>query len=56
MTEKSELLNQLKIDRSETTTARGVSTVGAAIIAIVSVAVGGFGAVLVFGGSTPAPA
>ena len=53
MTEKSDLLNQLKIDRSTPAAATGVSLWAVAGIAFVALAIGGFGANLFF---TPSPA
>lgn len=55
MDEKSELLNQLKIDRSADTGSGGISIGAVAAVAVVSLGLGGFGA-LQFFGSSPAPA
>ena len=55
MGDKSELLNQLKIDRTDHSSARGVSTVGAWIIAVGCLLFGGVGSALLFGGGAPAP-
>lgn len=54
MSDKSELLNQLKIDRAEPVKSRGVSFFGAAIVALASLLLGGFAAVMFFGGNAPA--
>jgi RND family efflux transporter MFP subunit len=52
MTKQSELLDQLKIDRSAPES-KGVSTVAVAIIAVVAVIVGGVGGALFFGDDAP---
>ena len=55
MGDKSELLNQLKIDRTEHKEARGVSIFGAWMIGVASLLTGGFVAAMLFGSDTPAP-
>jgi len=49
MTEKSDLLNQLKIDRTEAPAKNGMSFGAVAAVALISVGLGGFGALQFFG-------
>jgi len=51
--DKSELLNQLKIDRTEHTETGGLSPLIVGVIATIALFVGGFGALFLFGGETP---
>lgn len=48
MTDKSDLLNQLKIDRTEEPQAKGVSFVTLMAVALISIGLGGYGALQLF--------
>lgn len=48
MTDKSDLLNQLKIDRSEEPQSKGISLIAVAVIALISIGLGGYGALQFF--------